>query len=307
MHRYMSCQIWKYDDEEHGPVIAKVMTKDERQVGIDVIFLQEVDLLSRLRGHPNIVRMVDTYASHDEVALVTQYGGIDLHHLLHKSTVKVEEPYHGWIALLWDLLRGLSYMHQKDVVHADLKPCNVVVDDKNVLRTIDVGISWVDRPGLRPTIHDIECDTAELGGLRFMTPCCRSPEVYLCDPNFGKPMDMWGVGCIVLEMWILKPLVSFKKTSPLEIVKDIFGQCSVQANDALAYFHKLPAWRDSLGKVSYPVPNALGPRLDACQVPAWVRDYICEGLLVVHPLHRMKVWAACHRLSAMRDELEGHS
>ena len=38
MHRYMSCQIWKYDDEEHGSVIAKVMTKDGNHRGIDVIF-----------------------------------------------------------------------------------------------------------------------------------------------------------------------------------------------------------------------------------------------------------------------------
>ena len=234
-------------------------------------------------------------------------GGIDLHHLLHKSTVKVEEPYHGWIALLWDLLRGLSYMHQKDVVHADLKPCNVVVDDKNVLRIIGVGLSWVDRPGLRPTIHDTECDTAELGSLRFMTPCYRSPEVYLCDPTFGKPMDMWGVGCIVLELYILKPLISFRPQGHLAIVEDIFRQRSVQANDAVTYFRRFPAWTDGMGKVPYLPALALEPRLDAAQVPASVRDYICQGLLVVHPLHRMKVGSACHRLSAMRDQLEGHS
>ena len=140
-----------------------------------------------------------------------------------------------------------------------------------------------------------------------MTPCYRSPEVYLCDPDFGKPMDMWGVGCIVLELWILKPLISFRPQGHLAIVEDIFKQRSVQANDAVTYFRRLPAWTDGMGKVPYLPALALEPRLDAAQVPASVRDYICQGLLVVHPLHRMKVGPACHRLSAMRGELEGHS
>ena len=165
------------------------------------MFLQEVDLLSRLR-HPNIVKMVDTFATYDEVVIVTKYGGIDLHHLLHKPTVMLEEPYPGWIALLWQLLRGLSYMHQKDVVHADMKPSNCVVDDHAVLRIIDVGLSWVDRPGVRPTVED-DFDT-KLGGIGLMTPCYRSPEVYLCDPDFGKPMDMWG-------RWMHRPGVVYFK------------------------------------------------------------------------------------------------
>ena len=150
MHRYVACNIWKYDHREHGPAIAKVMPKEK---GFDACFLQEVDLLSRLR-HPNIVKMVDAFATYDEVVIVTKYGGIDLHHLLHKPTVMLEEPYPGWIALVWQLLRGVSYMHQKDVVHADMKPSNCVVDDHAVLRIIGVGLSWMDRPGVRPAIED---------------------------------------------------------------------------------------------------------------------------------------------------------
>ena len=204
-------------------------------------------------------------------------------------------PYKGYFGLLSQLLCGVAYMHHKDVVHADIKPGNVVVDDAQVWRIIDVGLSWVDRPGLRLTAGS----DAELGGLRLMTPCYRSPEVYLCDPNFGKPMDMWGVGCIALELVAGTPLIQFHQQTPLDIVKKIFLQCSVSDHQAVVYFRRLPAWTGSMGKVPFLPTQALEPRLDARGLPALVIEFICHGLLVVHPLHRIKVGPARHRLSGM--------
>ena len=304
LHRYESCIIWKYEHREHGPVIAKVMTHG----GIwdmDMLFLREVDMLSRLRGHPNLIRMVDIFATHEQAVIVTRYGGIDLHELLHRPTVPLPQPYPGWIALLEQLLCGLSYMHYKDLVHADIKPGNCVVDDTQSLRIIDVGRSWVDRPGVRPALG-VDY-VAKLGSLELMTYCYRSPEVFLCDPNFGRPMDMWGVGCIALELWIMKPLICFLSESSLDIVTDIFRQLSLQAKDAVAYFCRLPAWTDSMGKVPYPSKDALEPRLHAAQVPASVRNYICQGLLLVHPRHRLKVAPAILQLSSTKAQLERHS
>ena len=112
-------------------------------------------------------------------------------------------------------------------------------------------------------------------------------------------MDMWGVGCIALELLILKPLVKFDFQRPADVVKDIFKQCSLQDHDAITYYRRLPAWRDSLGSVPCLPTNALLPRVVAAQVPRLVAHFVCKELLVIHPLHRTKVGPARARLSSL--------
>ena len=75
LQRYNNCSIWRYEHREHGPVISKVVTQDPKQGCIGLGFEQEVDMLSRLRGHPNLIRLVDVWAAYDEVAIMTQWGG----------------------------------------------------------------------------------------------------------------------------------------------------------------------------------------------------------------------------------------
>mmetsp|Transcript_14215 Transcript_14215/g.21853 ORF Transcript_14215/g.21853 Transcript_14215/m.21853 type:complete len:150 (+) Transcript_14215:310-759(+) len=95
---------------------------------------------------------------------------------------------------LYQILRGLKYIHSANVVHRDLKPSNILVNANCDLALCDFGLS-------RGVCGEVDNCLTEY----VVTRWYRAPEL-LCDSSkYGKAVDIWSVGCILAEMITREP------------------------------------------------------------------------------------------------------
>merc|ERR1719469_1020748 len=141
--------------------------------------------------HPYIVRYRDSFHEDGWLCIAMEYcAGGDLADRIRKnrqaSRFGAEEQVLRWFT---QAALALKYIHDKHVLHRDLKPGNFFLSKSGNLKMGDFGIAKV-----------LEC-TAACAQTRIGTPYYLSPEI--C---FGKPYswgsDVWSMGCILYEMCI---------------------------------------------------------------------------------------------------------
>ncbi len=148
---------------------------------------RELKLMKHLR-HENLIVMEDVFISPlQDIYFVTEFQKSDLHKLIGGKPM--EERY---IQLfLYQILRGLKYVHSAGIIHRDLKPGNILVDEKCDLKICDFGLARVQEPQMTGYV---------------CTRYYRAPEIMLSWQKYSFEVDMWSVGCILAEMLDGRPL-----------------------------------------------------------------------------------------------------
>ncbi|XP_047078096.1 mitogen-activated protein kinase kinase kinase 1-like [Lolium rigidum] len=142
----------------------------------------EVSLLSRLE-HDNIVQYYGTYKEDGKfyifLELVTQGSLAALYqkYCLQDSQVS---------AYTRQILNGLNYLHQRNVLHRDIKCANLLVDANGLVKLADFGLA--------KEMSILSQARSSKGTVYWM-----APEVAKAKPH-GPPADIWSLGCTVLEM-----------------------------------------------------------------------------------------------------------
>ena len=94
---------------------------------------------------------------------------------------------------LYQILRGLKYIHSANVIHRDLKPSNLLLNANCDLKICDFGLA-------RPTSeNDIMTEYV-------VTRWYRAPELLLNSTDYTAAIDVWSVGCIFMELMNRQPL-----------------------------------------------------------------------------------------------------
>jgi serine/threonine protein kinase len=91
---------------------------------------------------------------------------------------------------MYQILRGLKYLHSADVLHRDIKPANILLNADMDVKLCDFGLSR----GV-----DFETDPT-MSATYVVTRWYRSPELILMWNKASKAMDIWSVGCIFAEL-----------------------------------------------------------------------------------------------------------
>lgn len=94
---------------------------------------------------------------------------------------------------LYQLLRGLKYIHSANVIHRDLKPSNLLLNANCDLKICDFGLA-------RPTSEN------EFMTEYVVTRWYRAPELLLNSSDYTAAIDVWSVGCIFMELMNRRPL-----------------------------------------------------------------------------------------------------
>ena len=154
--------------------------------------LQESQLLQQLQ-HPNIVAYVDSIATRSKLFLFMQYcDGGDLEQRL--AACKKEHSFVDEQQLLdWfvQMSLALQYLHDRRILHRDLKTANVFLTRAGIVKLGDFGVSRVLSA------------TAELAKTFVGTPYYLSPEL-LSNVPYGPASDVWALGCIFYEIATLE-------------------------------------------------------------------------------------------------------
>ena len=120
-----------------GDVVYKVLRdRDVKR------WLVRVNIASTLR-HPIVVCCLDVWEG-PELAIVLPYGGLSVHAYIH-DVHRGDHPMICWYQFVPQLLAGVRALHEAQIIHTDIKPANMVVDNCRHLRLIDLGSCVVDR------------------------------------------------------------------------------------------------------------------------------------------------------------------
>eukprot|EP01065_Artemidia_motanka_P053499 TRINITY_DN9937_c0_g1_i1.p1 TRINITY_DN9937_c0_g1~~TRINITY_DN9937_c0_g1_i1.p1 ORF type:complete len:616 (+),score=196.98 TRINITY_DN9937_c0_g1_i1:68-1849(+) len=146
----------------------------------------EADMLKRLK-HQCIVRFVDSYVDHDKLYIVTEFcAGGDLRKYQAGKPMKVEEAHR----IFAETLEGMRYLHDRGILHRDLKPDNILLTDTKAAKISDFGLAkQATGPGAQTAVAMTYCGTPF-----YMAPELQAGQAY------GKPNDVWALGCILYEM-----------------------------------------------------------------------------------------------------------
>lgn len=148
---------------------------------------KEIRVLKDVR-HPNIVRLYEVIESDRYIGIVLEYasGGELFDHILAHKYLKERDA----CRLFAQLISGVSYLHQKKIVHRDLKLENLLLDrNRNVIIT-DFGFA-----------NNFENKRDDLMATSCGSPCYAAPELVVQDGLYaGSAVDVWSCGVILYAM-----------------------------------------------------------------------------------------------------------
>ncbi|XP_014461286.1 serine/threonine-protein kinase Nek4 isoform X10 [Alligator mississippiensis] len=163
---------------------------------------QEAQLLSLLR-HPNIVTYRESWEGEDGLLYIVMgfCEGGDLYHKLKEQKGKLlpETRVVEWFV---QIAMALQYLHEKHILHRDLKTQNVFLTRTNIIKVGDLGIARV-----------LE-NQYDMANTLIGTPYYMSPELLSSKP-YNYKSDVWALGCCVYEMATLKHAFNAKDMNSL--------------------------------------------------------------------------------------------
>ncbi|XP_070246840.1 serine/threonine-protein kinase Nek4 isoform X3 [Myotis yumanensis] len=163
---------------------------------------QEAQLLSQLK-HPNIVTYKESWEGGDGLLYIVMgfCEGGDLYRKLkeQKGQLLPESQVVEWFV---QIAMALQYLHEKHILHRDLKTQNVFLTRTNIIKVGDLGIARV---------LENHCDMAST---LIGTPYYMSPELFSNKP-YNYKSDVWALGCCAYEMATLKHAFNAKDMNSL--------------------------------------------------------------------------------------------
>lgn len=160
--------------------------------------------------HPpaNLEQFTDVY-------IVTDLMETDLHQIIVSPQQLTEDHIKVFI---YQILRGLKYLHSAGIIHRDLKPGNLLVNSNCLLKICDFGFA-----------RAVEPDPNTPMTLDVVTQYYRAPELLAVCKHYDTAIDMWSVGCIFAEL--LGRRILFEASTPaaqLEMITDLLGTPSLE-------------------------------------------------------------------------------
>lgn len=191
---------------ESGELVAIKKMKRKFYSWEECMNLREVKSLKKL-NHANVVKLKEVIRENDHLYFVFEYMKENLYQLM-KDRARLF-PESAVRNIMFQILQGLIFIHKHGFFHRDMKPENLLCMGPELVKIADFGLAREIRS--RPPYTDY-----------VSTRWYRAPEVLLRSTSYSSPIDQWAVGCIMAELYTLRPL--FPGSSEIDT---IFKICQV--------------------------------------------------------------------------------
>ncbi|KAK2495869.1 hypothetical protein MC885_006824 [Smutsia gigantea] len=298
--------VYKAKNKETGQLVAlKKIRLDVETEGVPSTAIREISLLKELK-HPNIVRLLDVVHSEKKLYLVFEFlsqdlkkymdstpaselpqhlvqvprerqGKISSHPLSHPAPSADSASHLLFQSYLFQLLQGVNFCHSHRVIHRDLKPQNLLINELGAIKLADFGLARAFGVPLRTYTHEVLWDKGERSSAKGVTRAVshlkavflptqvvtlwyRAPEILLGSKFYSTAVDVWSIGCIFAEMVTRKAL--FPGDSEIDQLFRIFRTLGTPNEATWPGVTQLPDYKGSFPKWTRKGLEEIVPNLD---------------------------------------------
>ena len=182
--------VYKCLNKETNKYVAVKKFKETQDKLVQKTMKRELAMLQMLH-HENVVEFQESFVSKGNFFLVFEY--------VEKNLLEVlEESPHGLSpklirSLVYQMCKAVDYLHKNNMIHRDVKPENLLIDEKLNLKLCDFG--FARKVKLNKNNNNVDTMTDYVA-----TRWYRSPELLLSGGIYGPEVDYWAIGCIMGEL-----------------------------------------------------------------------------------------------------------
>ena len=217
-------QVFECIDHKDNASIALKIIKNKKRFNSQAH--TEIKILKLLvqhdpEGNNNVLLMKDYFLFRNHICITTELLGLNLY-----ETVKFRNflifPHQKLKQIASQLLKSLKYLKRLNIIHCDLKPENILftLDDSEKLKIVDFGAS---------------CMLNEKFLAYIQSRSYRAPEIILGIP-YDCSIDIWSLGCILVELNIGKPL--FQANNEIDLLRKIIQTRGMIPEEMIAISNK---------------------------------------------------------------------
>ncbi|XP_060720347.1 serine/threonine-protein kinase ICK-like isoform X1 [Tachysurus vachellii] len=175
---------------DSGELVAVKKMKRKFYSWEECLNLREVKSLKTLK-HANVIMLKEVIRENDELYFVFEYMKENLYQLMKERTHMFPES--EVRNIMYQILQGLAFIHKHGFFHRDMKPENILCMGPDLVKIADFGLA-----------REIRSCPPYTGYVS--TRWYRAPEVLLNSTRYSSPIDHWAIGCIMAELYKLRPL-----------------------------------------------------------------------------------------------------
>ena len=249
--------------------------------------------ISSFTNHPNIIKLLDIIIpekeEYQDIYLIEEYMGTNLEKLVVSKEIgyKDKNLLYPWI--IYQLLRGLHYLHSCKIMHRDIKSSKILLDEKGKIKICGFGnaISFDDYENT--TKGEINDFITEKGVLTYRAPELLSNKKKGIN-SYDEKIDIWGVGCIMAELYTnINPFFPSAKNDKKKWVSQlsgIFKKLGKPSKQDIQEFASSERIKDILKFHSYPkLENSeLFPNVDDDNAIDLMQKFLC-----INPKKRISI------------------
>ena len=173
-----------FDKKTNKKFAAKIVSRDYLN-NVNSLFLFEQELrIHKILHHPNIIELFEIIYLENLIIVILEYcNGIDLYDWIIQGGFN--RPFLARRIFI-QVLMSIQYLHQRKIVHMDIKPENILISNDGVVKLADFGCCLTEN----------ECIHQQYFGTLMYT----APEVILGNIKYKNKVDIWSLGVLYYVM-----------------------------------------------------------------------------------------------------------